>query len=278
MERKLERNNFKKNFLKEIIMRLDFQGVLQAEMEKILIKVKPYLKEKAFNRYNEKINNQAVIEGVSIKEATSQIVYSFMNENSGYTLDMSTTSIVLSVKSVGYSPFEAYSAIFSYVASVYVKEIDFFTVTRFGFRKINFCFIKNLEQIGTYFESKYYGVEEPISEFDIGSVNRTSRLSDGKKNVNLRYIIEQGEINQDTYFKITLDSDIYSTDENTINHILGERSDLAAINDILFAIYCGAITEHFADILLSEGDNIPESLVGVENNEQNTLWRFQTQV
>ena len=267
MERKIERNQLKKNFLKEIIMRLDFQGVLQAEMEKILIKVKPYLKEKSFNRYNEKINNKAVIEGTSIKEATSQIVYSFTDENSGYTLDLSTTSIVLSVKSVGYSPFENYSDIFSYVASVYREEIDFFTVTRFGLRKINFCFIKDLKLIGVYFESKYYGVEEPISEFDIGSVNRTSRLSDGKKNINLRYIVEQGEINQDTFFKVTLDSDIYSTDEDTINQILNEKSELLAINDILFAIYCGAITEQLMDILLSEEGSLTECLVGVENNE-----------
>lgn len=267
MKRTLERNQLRKNFLKEIIMRLDFQGVLQSEMEKILIKVKPYLKEKTFNRYSEKINNQTVIEGTSIKETTSQIVYSFMDENSGYTIELSTTSIVLSVKSVGYSPFENYANIFSYVAAVYKKEIDFFTVTRFGFRKINFCFIKDLSQIGIYFESKYYGVEEPIAEFDIGSVNRTSRLSDGNKNVNLRYIVEQGELNQDTFFKITLDSDIYSTDEITINQILNVKSELSSINEMLFTIYCGVITEQFAEILLSEDDNIPEGLVGVENNE-----------
>ena len=33
------------------------QGVLQAEMEKVLLKVKPYLKEKNFTRYRENINN-----------------------------------------------------------------------------------------------------------------------------------------------------------------------------------------------------------------------------
>ena len=267
MNRKLERNQLKKNFLKEIIMRLDFQGVLQTEMEKVLLRVKPYLKEKAFNRYNEKVNNQAVIEGISIKDATSQIVYSFMDENSGYTLDLSATSIVLSVKTVGYSPFENYSEIFSYVASVYKDEIDFFTVVRFGFRKINFCFVKELDQIGNYFESKYYGVEEPITEFDIATVNRTSRLSDGKKNINLRYIIEQGEIDCDLYFKVTLDSDIYSTDEETIIRAMADKNELSAINETLFRIYCGVISDQLMAILLSEDDNLPEGLVGVENNE-----------
>ena len=41
---KITRNDLKKNFLKKIIMRLDFQGVLQAEMESIILKVKPFLR------------------------------------------------------------------------------------------------------------------------------------------------------------------------------------------------------------------------------------------
>ena len=83
----------------------------------------------------------------------------------------------------------------------------------------------------------------------------------------MRYIVEQGELNQDTFFKITLDSDIYSTDEITINQILNVKSELSSINEMLFTIYCGVITEQFAEILLSEDDKIPEGLVGVENNE-----------
>ena len=55
MERPIERSQLKRNFLNEIIMRLDFQGVLQAEMEKVILKAKPFLKEKSFNRYRENI-------------------------------------------------------------------------------------------------------------------------------------------------------------------------------------------------------------------------------
>lgn len=236
-------------------------------METILHEVKPYLKEQNFNRYNEKINNQAVIEGTSIKEATSQIVYSFADENTGYTLDLSTTSIILSVHAAGYAPFEDYSEIFLKVANVYKEKIDFFTVTRFGFRKINFCFIKNLNEVGGYFEPKYYGVEEPITGLDFAGVNRTSSLSDGKKNINLRYLVELGEIDRDPYYRVTLDSDIYSQDEETISRILGDKDELAAINGMLFKIYCGSITGKMADVLLSDEDELPEGLVGVESNE-----------
>lgn len=267
MERRIERSELKKNFLKEIIMRLDFQGVLQTEMEKVLLEVKPYLKEKSFTRYNEKINNQAVFEGLTIKETSSQIVYSFMNENLGYTMDLSTTSIILSVHSAGYSPFEDYSDIFCHVVNVYKDKIDFFTVKRFGFRKVNFCFIKELCDISKYFEKKYYGIEEPIKDLDIASVNRMSKLSDGKRNVNLRYQIEQGVIDQDSYFKITLDSDIYSNDDVVITGILEDNNELTRINDTLFKVFCGAITDEFAAVLSGENDELPEGLAGVESNE-----------
>ena len=75
----ITRNTLKKNFLKEIIMRLDFQGVLQAEMERVLLEVKPYLKLKSYNRYSEKVNNQIVNDGASIKDVkiTDSVFFCF---------------------------------------------------------------------------------------------------------------------------------------------------------------------------------------------------------
>lgn len=113
MERQhIGRKDLKRNFLKEIIMRLDFQGVFQAEMEKILLEAKPFLKEKGFDRYAEKVNNQIINDGSTIQEIKSQIVYSFSSENFGYGLDLSTSCVVLSVKTQGYSSFDDYSEIF----------------------------------------------------------------------------------------------------------------------------------------------------------------------
>ena len=64
------------NFLKNIIVRLDFQGVFEPEMEKILPLVKPYLKEKAFKRYEKKTNKQFeinVVNGIPQAPATSSL-------------------------------------------------------------------------------------------------------------------------------------------------------------------------------------------------------------
>lgn len=269
MNRTIERNQLKRNFLDEIIMRLDFQGVLQAEMEKILLVVKPYLKEKQFNRYSENVNNQAVFEGASVKEASSQIEYSFINEVCGYTLKLSNTSIILSVKTTGYSPFENYSEVFSHVSEIYKNEIDFFTVKRFGLRKINYCYVKNLDEIEIYFDPTYYCCHEPIEDFGTMKTNRVSQLSDGKRNLNLRFAVDQGEIDKDQYYRVTLDSDIYSIDESTILDLIGTRQSMQAVNEILFKVYCNVLSDQLIEILSNEEKVIPEGLAGIESNEQN---------
>ena len=54
----ITRTDFQFNFLKNIIVRIDFEGVLEAEMEKVLMLIKPYLKDKGFSRYMRKISNE----------------------------------------------------------------------------------------------------------------------------------------------------------------------------------------------------------------------------
>ena len=267
MDRSIERSQLKKNFLNEIIMRLDFQGVLQAEMEKVILEAKPYLKGKSFNRYNENINNQAVIEGVSVKEASSQIEYCFTAETTGYTLKLSNTSIIMSVRTAGYAPFEDYSEIFAHIAAIYQEKIDFFTVKRFGLRKINYCFVKRMEDIEVYFDSKYYCCHEPITGYSTMAINRTSQLTDGRKNLNLKFAVDQGEIEKEAYYRVTLDADIYSVDEETITSIITDKEQMMATNETLFKVYCSVIAEPLYNILSSDDDNIPDGLAGIENNE-----------
>ena len=266
MKTAIERSQLKKNFLNEIIMRLDFQGVLQAEMEKVLLEVKPYLKGKAFNRYNENINNQAIIEGTSVKEATSQIEYCFTAETTGYTLKLSSSSIILSIRTAGYSPFESYSEIFSHIAAVYKEKIDFFTVKRFGLRKINICYVKQMEDIEVYFDPRYYCCHEPITGYSSMTISRTSQLTDGKKNINLKFAVDQGEIEKEAYYRVTLDIDTYSLNEATITSIIEDKDELMATNETLFEIYCNVLGDKMFEILSSDDDNIPEGLAGIESN------------
>lgn len=261
------RSTFKKNFLKEIIMRLDFQGVLQAEMEDILLLVKPYLKEKSFNRYDEKVTNEIVNNGSVVTDIKSQIVYTFISEAAGYELKLSNTSIILSVRSQSYASFEAYSEIFRNVASIYKEKIDFFTVKRFGLRKINFCFIQDRNKINNYFLSSYYNIDTPIDGYSALSNERLDKLAGEKTSINLKYAVEEGQVENITIFKVTLDSDIYSMDQEEITDIVFNETHMGEINDRLFGIYINVLTDEFIELLSNEEDMPDGTVLGVEMNE-----------
>lgn len=263
----ITRNDLKKNFLKEIIMRLDFQGVLQAEMESIILQVKPFLKGNGFNRYEEKAVNQITSDESSLPDIKSQIVFSFTAESLGYTLEMSNTSIIMTIISNAYSPFDQYSYIFRHIATIYNETIDFFTPKRFGLRKINFCFIKDKNKINQYFVPAYYNCAIPISSFESKIIEQKNNLSDGVRNLNLRYAIEEGQIDIERYYKVTLDSDIYLTSQDEIMKILFNEQDIAAINEILFSVYINVITEEFLNVLISNQEMKTSEILGVELND-----------
>lgn len=177
MERKgITRLSFKHNFLKQVIIRLDFQGVLQAEMDEILRQVKPYLKGKGFNRYEQQINNEidfnlnsnGIFETASpVKEIRNIVIHSFINDNSGYAIDISIKHICIKVNTTKYIPFDEYAAVFMYVSNIYRSTIDFFTMKRFGLRKINFCFVKDVKYINKYFSQRYFDCYDLFEESEV---------------------------------------------------------------------------------------------------------------
>ena len=190
----ISRGDLKKNFLKEIIMRLDFQGVLQAEMESILLEAKPFLKAKNFNRYEEQITNKLTNSFTGeLADIQSQIIYVFTSEAQGYVVKLSNTSIILSVHSQGYSPFNEYSEVFCGLAKIYSEKIDFFTVKRLGVRKINSCCLRDRNDIAKYFNTSFFNDAVPADGFLPLKIERKDRLVKDTQNINMRYTIEQGK-------------------------------------------------------------------------------------
>ena len=266
MDIMIDRTKIKRNFLKEIIIRLDYQGALQAEIDSVVIAIKTFLKDNSFNRYSKKSVSPTSGDGLE-KEATGQVVHSFTSDDTGFSIDLSTTAMVLNVRPSGYVPFESYSSIFRHLAKILFEKIDFFNVTRFGLRKINFCFIDNLHDVNKYFKEKYYCIDEPVSNFETVFVKNYSQITDGSKNVHLNHIIDCGELNGKKCYRITLDTDIYSSDESTIKSLLKDHEEMIAANNVLFEAYYNALTEEFQKILCSTNCPLPEGLIGVDDNE-----------
>lgn len=272
----INRSSFKHNFLKQVIIRLDFQGVLQAEMDKILMQVKPYLKEKGFNRYEQQINNEidinmnsnGIFETVNpIKEIRNIVIHSFINDNGGYSVDLSIKHICIKVNASKYIPFEQYATVFMDISNIYKTTIDFFTMKRFGLRKINFCFVNNVDNINKYFNPRYFDCYDLFSESVVFASEKKENISVDYCKLNLLCDIEQGQLNNTQVYKITLDSDIYIDDTNSIEKNIFEDEKIAKLNERLFMIYIDAITDEFGSMLLSDEDIGQDEIIGVERNE-----------
>lgn len=275
MAQLISRSDLRFNFLKNIIVRIDFHGVLEAEMEKVLACIKPYAKQQGFSRYVEKNANQ--IE-VAIREnnlpnsieATNQVrsqkVYSFINEDRGTVLDVSNSFICLSIKTTHYTPFEEYRDIVPTVSKIYRETIDFFTVVRLGIRKINECLIKDKTQINRYFDQKLFCYYDQIDGVNAINSNHLDTFTVEQYYVNLLTNIAQGTANGETLYNIRLDIDVYLDKTDAISLLLANPERCNHINDLIFNIYCTSLTDELLSLLAAEEfDN--SILIGVESND-----------
>ena len=68
-------------------------------------------------------------------------------------------------------------------------------------------------------------------------------------------------------YKITLDSDIYLAQQEEIEKSLFDESALFAINEVMFKLYIGSITDDMIELLSLSDEPEIEEVLGVENNE-----------
>jgi len=271
----LERNAFKNNILKQVIMRLDFQGVLPTEMENVLIPVKSFLKENGFTRYDKRIENELEIpmgmiqpnleiSGPNIKSIE---VHSFTDENKGYSIDLSVNFICLKVNETKYIPFDEYADVFMGISKIYNNNIDFFTVKRFGLRKINFCFLKQLNKLNKYFSTEYYNYNKLYDNTNNLVSERKETFGVDNFKVNLLHGISQGQLDRDVIYKVVLDADIYIDEQEYIKKLIFDDGNIYVLNNKLFDIYIDAITEEFAELLKKDDFDFSSEIIGVERNE-----------
>lgn len=272
----INRGDFHHNFLKSVIVRLDFQGVLEAEMEKVLVHIKPFAKEHGFSRYVEKNANQIDIavtdKGITESiETTNRIrhqkVYSFIDENRGFVLDVSNTFICLTINTTRYTPFDDYCGIVPFVSAIYKENIDFFTVTRFGIRKINECLIENKEKIKQYFNQSLFNCYDFLKGINTNQSNHINVFTLSEHHINLITNISRGQLEGKTVYSVRLDIDIYLDKPDDVLHILYKHEKQVEINDLLFEIYTSSLTDSFISLLTSEDDFDNTIIMGVERND-----------
>lgn len=271
----IKRSSFKHNFLKQIILRLDFQGVLPDEIENILKNVKIYLKQKEFNRYEKKIKNATSItsmdaENLILKDDiknSDNIIHSFVNLNKGCTIDLSMNCLCLVINTSKYIPFDEYATIFIDIANMYISTIDLFTVERFGLRKINFCFLSDVKHINKYFSSEYFDPFCLSGHSNILVSEKKDTIAIDEYKVNLLRYIEKGLLSNRPIYKVTLDLDAYIDQSVLIEEPIFSKGNMYKLNDLIFEAYVGALTDKFKIMLSDDEATWSDEIEGVEANE-----------
>lgn len=275
MENINKRANLRHNFLKNIILRLDFEKVPETFNGEFLLKMKEFLLEKGFDRYEEKNANQINIELRKITNNNSDSVsgninshkvYEFINNDNGYTVQLSTTCIIMNINSIRYEPFEKYSDLLVQIYSKFQENFAFFTPKRFGVRKINVCILDSISKIDHCFNNSLFNLYNNVTGvFNLASSKRFFFMKNNLK-VNLNCDVRHGKHETADLYRIVLDIDTYTDVTADINSQLAMDEPCKDMNELIFDVYKTSLTKEFYDCLCQDEFTL-DGVIGVEEND-----------
>lgn len=266
-KRDIKRTDLKTTFLKQMIIRLDYDYLFEEEIEKVVKEVYVYLRQKGYrmnsetmaefdislNVANMKENiNSTIIDNINVAKDNRENFSSFINEEAGIKIEITRAFTTMNF---GYRNFKAFEDLVSDFTKVIepIKNIrEKFELKRIGLRKINYYILNNANKMGDYFESNIIDFNRQIiSDLNkiIGKNSIESFLVDNYK-VNQNINVSNGVLTtvnniESNVYQVVLDLDVYD-DNNPIS------IDLLDMNDKLFEIYKSALKISFLSELTKE--------------------------
>jgi len=290
MKGNVRRSDLKYNFLKKVIIRLDYTGVLDSDLEETVKNIKDFLfscgfvnlKEGYINEIDFDIKDPELIEtqlAIPINELKKNKSYIFSTENSQQTVQITKFYALISVDFEKYIKFEVFQEIFSKMVKIIKENNKFLRMLRLGLRKINSCILLDLMRLNDYFDEKYFNNIVKNLNFDGFNINiMNSRTIDSftinNRNVNYIRYITQGVLNnndeQKEAYQVVLDIDVYIRDKDRLKMIFDNEenlnTELVNINTLLFELYIHALKDDFIQQLIHTG--VDENIIlGVTKND-----------
>lgn len=279
MKSNINREDIKYNFLKNIIIRFDFQGMDERELDSVISEVGVYLKKEENGYISKNIEiskemdfdiddpEQIEREGLLAKSVREQNVYVFQNRDPQVTLKISTTFALISIDKTKYVNCLQYCETLTFIMKIIMKKIPYFSCARFGLRKINQCILLDISKLNDYFEKSHYQIYVLGNEHHckIKVAERTDHLFIDDYNLNLTREILQGELYGEEAYRINLDADLYLLGDKEVKEVIQNNICIKRMNEILFNIYKDTITESFLQQLI-DGSFDSDLIKGVMKN------------
>ena len=166
----IDRKALRYNFLKKIIIRFDYDGMDDTELDQVISSISIELKkhdytsrtvemekEMQFEFNDPESGDYAELYGKKVRE---QKVFVFHNENPQIRLSISSSSACITIEETKYVDCLKYCDVLWKVMLIISEpeKVPFFMFKRFGLRKINQCFLMDINHLNEYFEPSHYHV------------------------------------------------------------------------------------------------------------------------
>lgn len=265
----ITRKHLKSNIMKQIIMRVDYQGVLDnsklAEVFSNQMKGRFEKREITFhNRIDidtTRLNEISETLSVPVREIEKQEITRFSYATFGpdeLTLDVGKYYTCLTIDCRQYSSIDPYLTFFVEMIGFFYQVEDYLDIKRIGLRKIGGKIFNSIQEINADFELRFFNfslLNEGFSTNSCAYKDEIQESQDGP-NVNFIRILEKGYLRENNAekeaYQVILDLDGYYNEESLNQLGLREgKSDLASnllrkTNDeSLFRIFKMSVTKEF---------------------------------
>lgn len=272
----ITREQLEKNMMKNVIFRLDFQGIINLEdiLKGFQQNFKGKFKDMETTYHNhidlQIVNFEEISESLSIpvKELERQEIFQFSNNQFGndtLTFNISKYFASLNVECVEYKCIDEYLNFFSSFADFLIETCDFLKFKRIGLRKVSGKIYLTPEAVFRDFEKKYLNFDfgnnfKPIRSqyLDFLQKNDHSPIVNYKRLLSTGMYFDVDQNKSVSAYQIQLDIDGYLQED-----LLPEKVNKGQIKGIfedinvnhLFNLFKMSVTEEFLNEHIRKTDS-----------------------
>lgn len=263
------RTSIKHSFLKEIIFRIDFSGLLEKDIETCVMNLRNDYFDAGFDNMDKRIENlddyytkvQLGLrqeEEISYKKTDQGTVYVFSSNSKPERIEMGIDFLTLTIDTDGENKlFKTYLGILTKTLEQVKNISSYARILRIGLDKYNVCFLKSLSSFPQYFTKAAFNMEEFGNQFDGYHYNVSNLVTilerDGFE-INYVRNIQKGVIQQDngeqqTVYQALLNINVFSDDIQMISNLLLNKDKIEEmilkINSIAFELFEKSLSNSF---------------------------------
>lgn len=260
-----KRSDLKHNIISSIIFRVDYEGLMDIDLDGLILKIRKLFKEEKYldsrEIYKNELeflinpNSSSINDFFKINPQSTLKVYEFIDENKR-KIQISRKFFICELHT--FEAFEKYSNIMHQFINNAISDIPLFKIKRLGLRKINVCYILEQNNISKYFKNLIIANKPEQYNYISSSFDDLYEKDDFK--IKLIRNIQTGKISDTDgdkdAFQIILDIDVFSQALVCLEELKSASNKIQNLfdnlNELVFECFTSEITDKLYQLLCSK--------------------------